>query len=92
MLVSFKNTAFTKTQKTSTYRHKVVMCCKNINISTIIDKRKELDKLRIERIKEIGNTLDHIAKSEIKQTVEIFSEIFPFMSKMYKATDEKKQE
>ena len=54
----------------------------NTSFNDFVEKRKEVDKLRIERIKEIGNTLDHVAKSEIKQTVEIMSEVMPFIKKI----------
>jgi hypothetical protein len=55
---------------------------KNASFNDFIEKRKEVDRLRIERIKEIGNTIDHVAKSEVKQTVEIMSEVMPFIKKI----------
>jgi len=64
-------------------RQRVVACkCAKFSFSDVIAKRKDLDKLRIERIKEIGNTIDHIAKSEVKQTVEIMTEFLPFLTKL----------
>lgn len=52
---------------------------KQNGFNDFVEKRKEVDKIRIERIKEIGNTFDHVVKSEIKQTVEIMSEVMPFI-------------
>lgn len=61
-------------------------------INEIVDKRRMVDKQRIERIKEIGNTLDHIAKSEVKSTMDIIKEFMPFLSNMKNFKPFKKHE
>jgi hypothetical protein len=72
--------------KTSTisrkYNKNVVVCSQDFKVNDIIEKRKEVDKIRMERIKEIGNTLDHIVKSEVKQSVKIMTEVMPFLKKI----------
>lgn len=78
--------------KVAAKRHpRVVMCNATENnekssvkttINNVVEKRKEVDRIRIDRIKEIGSSIDHIAKSEVKQTVEIMVEIMPFIKKI----------
>lgn len=79
--------------KAPTKRHpRVVLCNSTENnettnnvkntINNVVEKRKEVDRIRIDRIKEIGSSIDHIAKSEVKQTVEIMMEIMPFIKKI----------
>lgn len=63
-------------------KRNVVVCSKEFSVNEFIEKRKEVDKLRVERIKEIGNTLDHVVKSEVKQTVEIMTEVMPFLKQI----------
>jgi hypothetical protein len=57
----------------------IVYCNKDVKFNEIVERRKELDKQRVERIKEIGSTIDHIAKSEVKHTGEILHEVLPFL-------------
>ncbi len=59
-------------------------------LGDFVDKRKEIDKLRWEKVKEIGTTLDHIAKSEVKQSAEILNEILPLQSVMKECVDKLK--
>jgi hypothetical protein len=41
-----------------------------------------LNKQRVERLKEISNTLHHIAKSETDNTTEILDQILPFFKQL----------
>lgn len=79
-----KNAVCSYKVSTATYKPKrnVVVCSKEFGVNDFIEKRKEVDKVRVERIKEIGNTLDHVVKSEVKQTVEIMTEVMPFLKKI----------
>jgi hypothetical protein len=43
-----------------------------------VQKRKDMDKRRVEKIKDIGNTIDNIAKEEVESAKEMFHEYFPF--------------
>jgi hypothetical protein len=43
-----------------------------------VQKRKDMDKKRVEKIKDIGNTIDNIAKEEVEGAKEMFREYFPF--------------
>lgn len=74
----------TSLQRPYTTRRKVSVCATkpSFDFKELIEKRKELDKKRIERIKEIGNTLDHIAKAEVKSTGETFNTYFPFLENL----------
>ena len=49
------------------------------DINKVIERRKEMDKQRIERIKEIGHSISHIAKIEMKDSTDSFNEYFPFL-------------
>ena len=69
---------FAEKQLSGTKRTRVV-AYNNKTFTQITEKRKEIDKMRIERIKEIGNTLDHIAKEEVKQSLDMLKEFFPFV-------------
>jgi hypothetical protein len=77
-ITKFKFSSSPLPQK-STKRMSVVRCSGKIDFNALIDKRRQLDKERIERIKEIGSTLDHIAKSEVKHTGEVLNEFLPFL-------------
>lgn len=63
-------------------RRSIKVSCKSFDINSAIEKRKELDKKRLERVKEIGNTLDNIARSEVKHTAETLQAYFPFISNL----------
>jgi hypothetical protein len=43
-----------------------------------VQKRKDMDKKRVEKIKDIGNIIDNIAKEEVEGAKEMFREYFPF--------------
>jgi len=75
--ISQKTNVYTKTHAPR-FSSMIVRSGK-FNANDFIEKRKQVDNLRIERIKEIGNTIDHIAKNEFKQTVEIIGEVMPFV-------------
>lgn len=66
----------------ATKKHKV-----NAFLSDLVEKRKEMDKKRLDRIKEIGKTLDHIAKDEAKHTVETIKTVLPLHKYMKKDGD-----
>lgn len=61
-----------------------IVCRSNVSskFNEFVDKRRQVDKKRIERIKEIGNTLDHIARSEVKASSEIVNEFMPFLANL----------
>jgi hypothetical protein len=46
-------------------------------VSGFFDRKKELDRARWEKLKEISRTIDHIAKNDIKQTYDLLKEINP---------------
>jgi hypothetical protein len=52
------------------------------DIKDAIEKRKHIDRKRAERVKEIGKTLDHIARSEVSGAAETLNEVFPFVEKL----------
>ena len=62
-----------------------------LKLGDFVEKRKEIDKMRWEKVKEIGTTLDHIAKSEAKQTYEILNEILPIEKVVKECKDKMKK-
>ena len=44
-------------------------------INGFLDKKKEIDRLRWEKLKEISRTIDHIAKNDIKQTYDLLKSV-----------------
>lgn len=45
--------------------------------NSFLDKKRELDRTRWEKLKEISRTFDHIVKNDIKQTYDLLKEIHP---------------
>jgi hypothetical protein len=43
--------------------------------ASFIEKKKELDRTRWEKIKEASRTIDHIAKNDVKQTFDLLKEL-----------------
>lgn len=67
---------------TLSHQKRVMRCCsskKTVDLQTkfnaFIDKKKEIDRTRWEKIKEISRTIDHIAKNDIKQTYDLLKSI-----------------
>lgn len=64
-------------------KHTITVCCtqKNSNIQSkfnaFIEKKRELDRSRWEKIKEISRTIDHIAKNDLKHTYDFIKTIHP---------------
>jgi hypothetical protein len=65
-------------------KHFVAKCCSEKHVTNIpsklssfFDKKKEIDRSRWEKVKEISRTIDHIAKSDVKQTYELLKELAP---------------
>lgn len=44
-----------------------------------VERRKEMDKKRVEKIKDIGNKIDNIAKDEAKYSTDMVNEWLPFL-------------
>lgn len=63
-------------------RTRTKIVCSSMNFKEIIAKRTDMDKKRIERMKEIGNTLDHIARTEVQLSGEAFKTYFPFIENL----------
>jgi hypothetical protein len=59
-------------------------------VSGFFDRKKELDRARWEKIKEISRTIDHIAKNDIKQTYDLLKEINPIQQTEGKKENELK--
>jgi hypothetical protein len=59
-----------------------IVCKSSFNLNEIIDKKRDMDKARIERLKEMGTTIDHLAKAEVQQTSQMLKEVFPFLSEL----------
>jgi hypothetical protein len=45
--------------------------------ASFLEKKKDLDRTRWEKIKEVSRTIDHIAKNDIKHTYDFIKEIHP---------------
>jgi hypothetical protein len=61
------------------------MRCKSTlsdKITELVNKRKELDKSRVQKLKEIGNTVHHIASAEVRYTKDVIQEVLPFLDKI----------
>jgi hypothetical protein len=79
---SLKPKTFTRTTRKTSL---VVSCSGNknsFNFNDIIERRREMDKQRIERLKEISTTLQHIAKSEADNTNEMLDQFLPFFKQL----------
>lgn len=53
----------------------------NAKFSAFIEKKKELDRSRWEKLKEASRVIDHIAKSDVKETVELLKSLAPKQTK-----------
>lgn len=53
----------------------------NAKLNAFIDKKKELDRSRWEKLKEAARVIDHVAKSDVKETVELFKSLSPKATK-----------
>lgn len=71
-----------KSPRSSRKGMNVIRCSDKFDFNTVVERRRQMDKERIQRIKEIGSTIDHIAKSEVKHSGAIFNEYFPFLKDM----------
>ncbi len=49
----------------------------NAKVNAFVEKKKELDRSRWEKLKEASRVIDHIAKSDVKETIEIFKSLVP---------------
>lgn len=49
----------------------------NANFNAFIEKKKELDRSRWEKLKEATRVIDHIAKSDMKETFELLKSLAP---------------
>lgn len=67
-----------------------VRAAKSFDISEFVEKKKQLDKKRLDRVKEIGASLDQIARNEVKQSAELVNEYLPFLDKVKDWKIEKK--
>jgi hypothetical protein len=59
-------------------------------LSGFFDKKKEIDRARWEKLKEISRTIDHIAKNDIKQTYDLLKDINPIQQTEGKKENELK--
>lgn len=50
------------------------------NLNNMVEKKKNILKKRVDHVKEIGHSLEHIAKKEVKESMEIVKDIFPFIN------------
>jgi hypothetical protein len=96
-LLKQSNFKTSPTHKPASFKRATVVPCasKNYSFNDIIEKRKEIDRQRVSRLKEIGNSIDHIAKAELKSTRDILNEFFPFikdLKKLYDNNNEKTEE
>lgn len=55
--------------------------------NSFLEKKREIDRMRWEKIKEISRTIDHIAKSDMKQTYDLVKELHPVVNQ----SEEKKE-
>lgn len=46
-------------------------------LNAFVEKKKEIDRSRWEKLKEATRVIDHIAKSDVKETVELFKSLVP---------------
>ena len=58
------------------------IACASFDVKKAVEIRKDVDKKRVERIKEIGVTLDHIARTEVKQSAETLKTFMPFLENL----------
>lgn len=72
-----------------THTHANVVCAASsptpkpkFNFNAALETRKNIDRKRAERLKEISKTLDHIARSEVSGTAETLKRVFPFAEKL----------
>lgn len=56
-------------------------------LSTLLEKKKEIDRTRWEKLKEISKTIDHIAKNDVKQTHELLKVISPVVGQPFDKKD-----
>jgi hypothetical protein len=61
----------------------------NANFNAFVEKKKELDRSRWEKLKEAARVIDHIAKSDVKETFELLKSVAP---KPVKSTPEEEPE
>ena len=49
--------------------------------NAFIEKKKELDRSRWEKLKEASRVIDHIGKSDVKETIDILKSLAPKQTK-----------
>ncbi len=75
------------TRKTTTVRASSTTQNVQAKIAAFLERKKELDRTRWEKIKEISRTIDHIAKHDVKNTYDFIKDIHPEIQKR----DDKKE-
>ena len=58
--------------------------CASFDVKKVVEIRKEIDKKRFERVKEIGSVIGNIARTEIAHTAETVKVFLPFIEHLVK--------